>query len=51
MPKRARIDLRVRIDEKDAWTQAATARGLDVSELIRRAVPYYVGKHPRKRAV
>lgn len=34
--RRARIDLRVRPDEKQAWFDAADAEGLDLSEWIRR---------------
>lgn len=49
MPRRARIDLRVRDDEKDRWAEAAQARGVELSELIRRAVPFYVGKHPARK--
>lgn len=48
--RRARIDLRVRHDEKDKWIGAAANRGLELSELIRRAVPYYVGKHPVRKS-
>jgi len=48
MARRDRIDLRVRDDEKDFWVKAADLRAIELSELIRRAVPFYIAKHPPK---
>jgi len=44
---RARIDLRVRQDERDRWEGWASNMGISVSEMIRRAVPHYAQQNPR----
>lgn len=48
--KRARIDLRVNEQDKQVWVEESHARGLEVSEAIRRALPLYFAKNPRKEA-
>ncbi len=45
--RRARIDLRVRVDEKEAWERAAERYGLKLSELIRRGTWDYIADHDR----
>jgi len=47
--KRARIDLRVRVEQKKAWEREADKLGLDLSELIRRRVEG-VPPHPKRKA-
>jgi uncharacterized protein (DUF1778 family) len=45
--RRARIDLRVRPEEKQAWFDAADAQGLDLSEWIRREMNKKVARPKR----
>jgi uncharacterized protein (DUF1778 family) len=45
--RRARIDLRVRQDEKDAWMRLARAKGVDLSELIRQQMQTLVTSSKR----
>lgn len=42
--RRERIDLRVTKAEKEKWMKAADSRGLDLSEMIRRAISHYLKK-------
>lgn len=44
-----RIDLRVPRGDKEAWQIEAKRRGLDLSEVVRRAVPDFFASHPPKR--
>jgi hypothetical protein len=47
--RRARVDIRLRQDEKSTWIAESEARGLDLSEAMRRAMPHYFKTHPKKR--
>lgn len=49
MAKNDRIDLRIPAGTKDEWQYEAERRGLDLSELIRRAVPEYLRTNRPKR--
>lgn len=46
---RARIDLRVRNDERDQWEAWAAELGVGMSEMIRRAVPAYYAAEKSKQ--
>jgi len=47
--RRARVDIRVRVDEKATWERWADDLGVSYSDLIRTAVPYYVSERKRSR--
>lgn len=40
--KSDRIDLRVRIDQKNYWQESAQQLGIDMSEMIRRATDLFI---------
>lgn len=47
--RRARVDIRVREDEKVTWEKWAEDLGMSSSELIREAVPYFVRDKRKSR--
>lgn len=49
--KRARLDLRVREEEKEDWQGAAQSQGITLSELVRRRMLPYSSKKTRATAV